>query len=160
MISKVETPKNNLTLEDLAVGQKFFSDSYLIDADQIKVFARQFDPQPFHTDEATAKGTFFGELVASGWQTAAITMRLLVGSAPILGGLIGAGGEISWPRATKPGDTLQVETEVIDVKASRSRPDRGIATVRSITRNQHGDAVQILTSRLVVPTRAAANSNP
>src|ERR1022692_363691 len=89
-----------LYLDDLHVGQHFTSASHAIDAAQIKAFARQFDPQPFHLDEEAAKGTMFGGLVASGWHTAAITMRLLVESGlPIAGGLIGIGGEMSWPRA-------------------------------------------------------------
>jgi acyl dehydratase len=96
----------------------------------------------------------FGGLVASGWYTAAITMRLFVSSTPIAGGLVGAGGEVSWPRPCSPGDTLQVETEVVDIKPSRSRPDRGIVTVRSVTCNQNREPVQILTSRIVVPRRA------
>src|SRR6185369_17337284 len=97
------------------------------DAEQIKAFARQFDPQPFHLDEAAAKNSIFQGLAASGWHTAALTMRLLVsGGLPLAGGSIGAGGEIAWPRPTRPGDILQVESEVTAVTPSRSRPDRGI----------------------------------
>jgi acyl dehydratase len=117
-------------------------------------FARQYDPQPFHMDDESAKKSFFGGLVASGWHTAAITMRLLVLSTPILGGLIGTGGEITWPRPTRPGDTLHVETEVTENRPSRSHPDRGMVTVRSVTFNQEGQPVQILVSRLVVPKRS------
>jgi len=143
-------------LDDLHVGQRFTSGTHVITADEIKAFARQFDPQPFHLDEATAKDTLFGGLVASGWHTAAITMRLLVESGlPLAGGIIGAGGEMAWPNPTRPGDTLQVESEVLELKPSRSRPDRGIATVRCLTRNQHGEVVQSLTPKLVVPRRGA-----
>lgn len=154
MDSRNETLSQALYLEDLHVGQMFKSEAHKIDAQQIKTFAKDFDPQPFHVDEAEAEGTFFAGLAASGWHTASITMRLLVGSIPIYGGLIGAGAEISWPRATRPGDTLRVETEIIEVKPSRSRPDRGMVTIRSITRNQDGKTVQMMTSRTVVPRRS------
>lgn len=146
---------NRLTLEDLEIGQVFRSEPHTIDASEIKKFAGQFDPQPFHLDEEAAKGTFFGELVASGWHVAAITMRLLITSTPIKGGLVGAGGEINWLRPTRPGDTLRVETEVMDIKPSRSRPERGTVTVRSTTKNQDNKSVQVMISRLVVPSRIA-----
>ena len=143
-----------LYLEDLHVGQRFVSRSHAIDKEQIKAFAAQFDPQAFHLDEEAAKTTWFGGLAASGWHTAAITMRLLVdGGAPIAGGVIGAGGEISWPRATRPGDVLTVESEVLEIAPSRSKPDRGKVTLRSETRNQRGEIVQILRATLVVPRR-------
>ncbi len=146
-----------LYLEDLHIGQRFASGAHAVDEAQIKAFAGQFDPQPFHLDDATAKSTLFAGLAASGWHTAAITMRLLVdGGAPIAGGLIGAGGEVSWPKPTRPGDILQVESEILDVAPSRSRPDRGMVTVRSETFNQRGEIVQTLTAKLVVPRRPAA----
>ncbi len=141
-------------LEDLQVGQRFSTGSHAIDEAQIKAFAAQFDPQPFHLDDGAAKQTLFGGLAASGWHTAAITMRLLVeGGASLAGGVIGAGAEIAWPKPTRPGDVVQVESEVTEIVPSRSRPDRGMVTMRSETRNQHGDVVQILTARLVVPRR-------
>jgi acyl dehydratase len=143
-----------LYLDDLAPGQRFASASLAVDADAIKAFARQFDPQPFHLDEAAAQDSLFGGLAASGWHTAALTMRLLIeGGAPIAGGVIGAGGEIAWPRPTRPGDVLTVVSEVIEVKPSKSRADRGMVTLRSETRNQNGEAVQVLTAKLVVPRR-------
>jgi acyl dehydratase len=146
-----------LYLDDLQVGQRFRSGSHMVDEAQIKAFARQYDPQPFHLDDEIAKNTMFGGLAASGWHTAAITMRLLVGGgAPIAGGIIGAGGEISWPQPTRPGDILQVESEVLEVKPSRSRPDSGMVTVRSETRNQRGEVVQVLTAKLIVPRRPSA----
>jgi acyl dehydratase len=142
---------NELHLEDFAVGQRFTSGTRAITVDEIKAFAASFDPQPFHTDEAAAQGSFFRGLAASGWHTAAITMSLLVKSGmPIAGGLIGAGGEIEWPRAVRPGDMLQVESEVLAVTPSRSRPERGMITVKSTTTNQKGEAVQVLTSRMLV----------
>jgi acyl dehydratase len=121
-----------LYLDDLQVGQRFTSKTHVVDAVQIKAFARQFDPQPFHLDDDAAKDSLFSGLVASGWHTAAITMRLLVeGGLPLAGGVVGAGGELSWPRPTRPGDVLQVESEVLEIIPSRSRPDRGVARIRA-----------------------------
>ncbi len=143
-----------LYLDDLRVGQIFVSATHTIEADQIEAFALAFDPQPFHLDAEAAKDTLFGGLAASGWHVAAITMKLLVsGGAPIAGGIVGAGGEISWPKPTRPGDGLQVTSEVMEITPSRSRPDRGMVLLKSETRNQNGDAVQVLTARLVVPRR-------
>src|SRR6202140_2819805 len=117
---------DRLYLEDFHVGQRFTSATHVIDTAQIKAFARQFDPQPFHLDEEAAKGTLFGGLVASGWHTAALTMRLQVESGlPIAGGIVGIEGEMSWPRPTRPGDVLSVVSEIEEVTPSRSRPDRG-----------------------------------
>jgi len=151
--------KSLLYFDDLSVGQKFTSGTHLIDEAQIKAFASQFDPQPFHLDAEAAKGSFFEELVASGWHTASISMKLLVeGGLPIAGGLIGAGGEMSWPRPTRPGSILQVESEVISLRASRSRPDRSLVVIRSETRNQHGEVLQVLTAKLVVPRRTGEST--
>ncbi|MFA5901082.1 MAG: MaoC family dehydratase [Hyphomicrobium sp.] len=148
-----------LYLDDLAVGQRFESSTHLMTAEDIKRFARDFDPQPFHLDEEAAKTSLFGALAASGWHTGAVTMRLLVeGGAPIAGGVIGAGGEIVWPRPTRPGDELQVFSEVLEINPSRSKPDRGIVLLRSETRNQRGEVLQVLTSKLVVPRRPATSS--
>lgn len=144
-------------LEDLHAGQIFVSGSHELDEQQIKAFASAFDPQPFHLDHEAAKGTLFGGLAASGWHTAAITMRLNVESGlPLAHGIIGAGGEIQWPAPTRPGDILHVESEVKEIVPSRSRPDRGIATIVSRTLNQRGDVLQILTAKLVVYRRPAA----
>ncbi|HEY3048719.1 MAG TPA: MaoC family dehydratase [Polaromonas sp.] len=143
-------------LDDLQAGDRFTSAEHVLDEAQIKSFAAQFDPQPFHLDHEAAKATLFGGLAASGWHTAAITMRLLVGGGlPIAGGIIGSGGEISWPKPTRPGDVLHVETEVTSVTPSRSRPERGMVVVRSETRNQHGDVLQQSVYKLVVPRRPA-----
>jgi acyl dehydratase len=150
-----DTTEGPLYFDDLKVGQKFTSDTHALDAAQIAAFARQFDPQPFHLDDEAAKNTMFGGLAASGWHTAAITMRLLVSSRPeIAGGLIGGGGEILWPRPTRPDDILHVESEIIEVKPSRSRPERGMAIMRTETRNQRDEVVQVFTSKLVVPRRS------
>jgi acyl dehydratase len=147
---------DRLYLDDFHVGQCFTSGTHVMDAVEIKAFAREFDPQPFHLDEETAKDTLFGGLVASGWHTAAITMRLQVESGlPIAGGIIGIGGEMSWPRPTRPGDVLHVVSEIKEVTPSRSRPDRGVVRVRSETRNQRDEVVQILDAKLFVPRRTA-----
>jgi acyl dehydratase len=147
----------DLYLDDLQVGQRFTSGTHALDEGQITAFASQFDPQPFHLDPAAAKDTVFGGLVASGWHTAAITMRLLVqGGVPIARGLIGVGAEVGWPRPTRPGDVLRVESQVVEITPSRSRPDRGIIKVRSETLNQRDEVVQVLEARMVVPRRPPA----
>ena len=147
---------DRLYLDDFHVGQRFTSATHRMDTEEIKTFARQFDPQPFHLDEAAAKSSMFGGLVASGWHTAAISMRLQVESGlPIAGGMIGIGGEMSWPQPTRPGDVLRVVSEIMEVTPSRSRPDRGVVRVRSETRNQRDEVVQILDAKLPVPRRAA-----
>ncbi|HEY8014467.1 MAG TPA: MaoC family dehydratase [Dongiaceae bacterium] len=149
-----QAPTERFYLDDLKIGQRFTSGTLALDAEQIKTFAREYDPQPFHLDEAAAANSIFKGLAASGWHTAALTMRLLVsGGLPLAGGSVGAGGEIAWPRPTRPGDILQVESEVVAVTPSRSRPDRGIVTVRSETKNQRGEVVQVLTAKLMVPRR-------
>ena len=154
MLNKPSSDAGPLYLEDLVVGQRFSSGTRRIDADQITAFAREFDPQPFHLDAEAARHTLFGGLAASGWHTAAITMRLFVdGGLPLAGGLIGAGGEITWPAPTRPGDVLQVHSEIVDIRPSRSKPDRGIVTFRSETRNQRDEIVQIFTGKIVVPRR-------
>ena len=150
------TEKPLAYLDDLHVGQRFTSGTHQIDAPQIKAFAAQFDPQPFHLDEVAAKASLFGGLAASGWHTAAITMRLNVeGGLPITGGVIGAGAEVKWPAPTRSGDILQVESEILEIRPSQSRPDRGMVTVRSETRNQRGEVVQVQIAKLVVPRRPA-----
>jgi len=144
-----------LYLEDFAVGQRFLSGTHAIDAEQIKAFGARFDPQPFHLDEAAAQSSFFQGLAASGWHTASITMSLLVKSGmSIAGGLIGASCDIAWPRPTRPGDVLEVESEVLAVSPSRSRPDRGFVTLKSETKNQKGEVVQVLTSKMLVWRRS------
>ena len=147
----LQNPSTALHLDDLSTGQRFSSASLTVTADAIKAFAREFDPQPFHISEEAAERTFFGRLAASGWHTAALTMRLNVeGGLPIAGGIIGAGGEITWPTPLRAGDTIHVESEVVAITPSRSRPDRGIVTIASRTLNQDGVAVQIITMKLLV----------
>jgi acyl dehydratase len=147
---------DKLYLEDFRVGQRFTSQTHALDSPQIKAFAARFDPQPFHLSEEDADKSFFQGLAASGWHTASITMSLLVKSGmPIAGGLIGAGGEITWPRPTRPGDVLQATSEILEVTPSRSKPERGMITVRTETKNQRGEVVQILVSRMLVWRRPA-----
>ena len=145
-----------LYLEDLHAGQRFVSGTHVMTTDAIKAFAAQFDPQPFHLDETAAAASFFHGLAASGWHTAAVTMRLL-GSCgmELAGGLIGAGGELTWPQPTRPGDVLHVESEVLAVTPSKSRPERGLVVVRSRTLNQKGEVVQDMTCRMLVWRRPA-----
>jgi acyl dehydratase len=145
---------DRLYFDDLRVGQRFVSGTHALDEAQIVAFAREYDPQPFHVDDEAAKATLFGGLSASGWHTAAISMRLLVQSgAPIAGGIIGSGGELIWPRPTRPGDVLHVVSEVLEVTPSRSRPERGMVVLRNETRNQNDEVVQSFTAKLVVPRR-------
>lgn len=142
-------------LEDFRVGQTFGSGRIVLDAEGIKRFAAEFDPQPFHLDEVAAKDTFFGGLAASGWHTAAVTMRLLVESElEPAGGVVGVGfDELRWLRPVRPGDELRVESEVLEVRSSTSRPERGFLKTRTTTSNQDGKVVQILVANLLVPTR-------
>lgn len=120
---------NRLFFEDMNVGDSFTSAAYEMTRERIFGFASEFDPQSFHTDADAAQATFFAGLAASGWHTAAVTMRLLVESIPLAGGLIGAGSEISWPRAVRPGDQLRIITTVRELMPSKSKPDRGIAVL-------------------------------
>jgi acyl dehydratase len=149
-------PKSPLYLEDLSVGDLFVSGKYRVSADEIKSFARQYDPQPFHLDEEAAEDSLFAGLAASGWHTAAITMKLLVGRLPIANGLIGAGMEISWPIATRPDDEIHVEARIIAIKPSRSKPDMGIVTMQFDTLNQNNELVQKTEAKVVVFRRKAA----
>lgn len=156
-MTQSSTSKPLLYLEDLAPGDRFTSGEHALDAAQIIDFATRFDPQPFHLDPEAARRTFFQGLAASGWHTAAITMRLLVESGiPLADGIIGSGGEIHWPKPTRPGDVLHVESEVVEVIPSRSKPERGMVQMRCETINQHGDVVQRFSPRLVVSRRPGA----
>jgi acyl dehydratase len=143
-------------LEDYAVGQVYRTGRVQIDKDQILAFAKQYDPQPYHLDEQAARKSVFGGLAASGWHTAALTMRLLVDSEfRPANGILGVGfDELSWPRPVRPGDELYAESEVLEVRPSKSRPDRGLIRVRTTTLNQDGEPVQIYTGNLLVPRRS------
>jgi len=142
---------HRLYLEDLHVGQRFTSGTYRLTAERIRSFAAEFDPQPFHLDDAAAQGTLFGGLAASGWHTAAAAMQMLVtGGLPLADGIVGLGGEIAWSKPARPGDTLHVESEILEILPSRSKPNQAVVRVRSVTLNQAGDAVQTFTSKLLV----------
>jgi acyl dehydratase len=156
-VAKAVSEMERLHLDDLHIGQRFTSASYVMDATKIKEFAAEYDPQPFHLDEGAAQASIFKGLAASGWHTAAVAMRLLVtGGLPLAGGVIGLGGEITWPKPTRPGDTLHVESEVVDITPSRSKPHQGIVTVRGTMLNQERKAVYVLTAKLLVPRRTSA----
>ena len=141
--------------EDVAVGDVMRFGRYAVTKEEIVEYARQFDPQPFHLDETAAKASLFGGLAASGWHTASLTMRLLVeGGAPIAGGIIGAGtDELRWLRPVRPGDRLRVESEVLEVAPSRSRPEQGRMRLRSTTFNQNDEPVMVFIANLIVPRR-------
>jgi acyl dehydratase len=149
-----------LYLEDFAAGQRYGSGKLRVEAAAIKAFAAAFDPQPFHLDEEAARASFFAGLSASGWHTAAMTMRLLVesGMRPA-GGIIGVRAEeLKWPRAVRPDDELEVEAEVLEVRPSRSRPGQGYVKCRATTFNQRREPVQVLVMNLLVPARPTTPS--
>ena len=144
-------------LEDFSAGQTFESGRLRVERERIKSFAAEFDPQPFHLDEEAAKRSLFGGLAASGWHTAAMTMRLLVESElKPTGGILGAGfDEFRWPKPVRPGDELHLEIEVLEARTSKSRPEQGLIKVRTTTLNQNGEPVQISVGNLIVPRRRA-----
>jgi acyl dehydratase len=144
-----------LYLEDLHVGDRFGSETIEVTADHIKAFARQWDPQQFHLDEKAAEQSIFEGLSASGWHTAAMSMKLFVtGGLKLAGGSVGLGvDELRWPRPVRPGDVLKVETEILNVRASRTKPDRGIIRIRNVTTNQRGEVVQTFEAFVMVRRR-------
>lgn len=148
-----------LFLEDLQVGQRFGSDSIKVTKEGIFEFARQFDPQPFHLNEEAAQRSIFKELTTSGWHTAAMSMRLFVtGKFQAAGGSIGlAVDELRWPLPVKPGDILKLETEILDVRKSRSKPDRGIIRIRNVTTNQRNEVVQTFLAFVMIRRRPATD---
>jgi acyl dehydratase len=146
----------NLYFEDLAVGQTFTAGPIVVTRERLIAFATEFDPQPQHLGEAQAKNSLFGELVASGWHTGAVTMRLMIeGAMPKLaGGAAGAGVEaLAWPAPVRPGDALTATGEILELRASRSRPERGLMKFRTVTTNQDGTVVQTVTATIMVPRR-------
>jgi len=146
-------------LEDFAVGQVFATGKLQVDTEQIKSFAKQFDPQPYHLDEDAAEKSPFRGLAASGWHTAALTMRLLVdGDFKPAGGILGVGFDaLSWPKPVRPGDELHAKSEILEVRPSKSKPNRGTIRVRTTTYNQNDEAVQEFTGNLLVPRRDPVN---
>ncbi|HXM33261.1 MAG TPA: MaoC family dehydratase [Chthoniobacterales bacterium] len=142
-------------LEDLHVGARFESDAFHVTEDDIIAFARAFDPQPFHLGAEAAKQSVFRDLVASGWHTAAMTMKLFVtGGLRLVGGSVGLGvDDLRWPRPVRPGDTLRLQTEIMEIRPSRSKPDRGIIRIRNTTTNQNGEVVQTFFASVLVRRR-------
>jgi acyl dehydratase len=141
--------------EDLKAGDRFKSATYKVSEEQIISFAREFDPQPFHLDAAVARQTMFENLIASGWHTAGITMRLFVQTLNFAEGAIGLGvDELRWPNAVRADDVLQVETEIVDLRLSRSKPSHGIVRLRNVTTNQHGEIVQTMAASALVLRRS------
>ncbi|MBI1216614.1 MAG: dehydratase [Alphaproteobacteria bacterium] len=156
MTQEIKRTEDGFTyMEDLAVGQKISSGPLTVTAEEIIAFGRRYDPQDFHIDAEAAKHTVFGELIASGWQTAALTMRMIFDAAPRMkGGIIGRGIEkLEWPRAVKPGDTLSYEGEITALRPSASKPQTGVMRLRNTTRNQHGEVVLEMETVIFVPRR-------
>jgi acyl dehydratase len=154
MTEPVKPRREPLYLDDLHVGQRFVTDTYRVTVEEAYGFALAYDPQPMHLDPEAARASLFQDLVVSGWLTAGISMRLLVTQGPPLaGGTIGLGGEISWPRPTRPGDTLRLTCEILTITPSHSRPDRGVVGFRNETLNQRDEVVQLFVGKLMVPRR-------
>ena len=150
-------PVSTRYFEGFKVGDRFESATYAVSEEAIIAFAREFDPQTFHLDSAAAKKTMFEGLIASGWHTAGITMRLFVQTLDFAEGAIGLGvDELRWPIPVRPGDVLRVETEILDLRLSRSKPDCGIIRIRNITQNQRGEIVQTMLASAMVPRRGDA----
>jgi acyl dehydratase len=155
-MTQLANGRSPLYLEDLKPGQIFRgAERFVIDTDAIKAYARQFDPQVFHLDEAAAAKTLFGGLAASGWHTASITMKLMATDGPALAaGIVGGGlDELRWPRPVRPGDTLRIECEILDVIPSKSKPEQGRIKMRTTTLNQKDEPVQMIVANLIVPRR-------
>jgi acyl dehydratase len=153
MMTQLSLARAPVYLDDVKVGDRLSGGRHEMTQDRIISFAEEFDPQPFHIDPEAAAKSLFGGLAASGWHTAAATMRMLVDVFPAAGGLIGMGGEVHWPAPTRPGDTLSIEVEIVEVTPSRSKPDRGTVVTRTETKNQHGTVVQVTQTRIIMPRR-------
>lgn len=149
---------SEMFLEDLHVGDRFGSDTIAVTEENIIAFAREWDPQQFHLDPKAAEQSIFKGLSASGWHTAAMSMKLFVtGELKLAGGSVGLGvDELRWPQPVRPGDILKLQTEILDVRASRSKPDRGIIRIRNVTTNQRGEVVQTFMAFVMVRRRPAA----
>lgn len=147
--------ENALYFEDFFVGQVFESATYEVTRERIHTFAAEFDPQPFHLDEAAANASFFHGLAASGWHTAAIAMRLRVQTIRVTGGMVGAGiEEIRWTKPVRPGDVLRVREEVVATRLLNSRPQYGLLKMISTTSNQQGEVVMTMKVSALAPRRA------
>jgi acyl dehydratase len=154
-MSETASAPEKLYLEDLSVGQRFNTDTYVMEGDRIKSFAAEFDPQPFHLEDAAAEASLFKGLAASGWHTTAAAMRLMAsGGIPLAGGIIGLGCDVQWPRPARPGDALTLEAEVADITPSRSKPNQAVVTFRCTMFNQNREVVMYLTPKLLVFNRS------
>lgn len=149
-----------LYLEDVKAGDRFRSDAYLLTEEAAISFAQQFDPQPFHLDRAAAERSVFEGLAASGWHTAAIAMRLMMtGPMQFVGGAVGLGvDELRWPVAVRPGDALQLETEIVDARPSKSKPRHGVIRIRNTMTNQRGETVLSYVANTMVERRPSPAS--
>jgi acyl dehydratase len=149
---------SELYLEDLHIGDRFGSDTIAVTEQNIIAFAQEWDPQQFHLDAKAAETSIFKGLSASGWHTAAMSMKLFItGGLKLAGGSVGLGvDELRWPRPVRPGDVLQLETEILDVRASNSQPDRGIIRIRNVTTNQLDEVVQTFMAFVMVRRRPIA----
>ena len=144
-----------LYFDDLKAGDRFQSDTFEVPGNAIIEFAEKFDPQKFHLNAKSAERSIFKGLIASGWHTAAITMRLFVKTLNFAEGAIGLGvDELRWPNAVRPGDVLRVETEILETRASRSKPNHGIIRLRNVTTNQRGEIVQTMMANAMVPRKS------
>lgn len=148
---------SELYLEDLHVGDRFGSNTIEVTEENIIAFAREWDPQQFHLDPKAAEESIFKGLSASGWHTAAMSMKLFItGALKLAGGSVGLGvDELRWPRPVRPGDVLRLETEILHVRASRSKPDRGIIRIRNVTTNQQGEVVQTFMAFVMVRRKSS-----
>jgi acyl dehydratase len=144
------------TFEDFPIGCRFESRRQTISAEEIVEFAQRYDPQPFHL-ETSAGDHLLGGLSASGWQTAAVSMRLFIETMEVEGGIIGrAIDELRWPVAVHPGDELRVEIEILEARLSQSKPGYGLIRYRSLTKNQEDKVVQSFIALAILPTRSRA----
>ena len=142
--------------EDFSPGTRLVSTSYPITADAIMDFGQKFDPQLFHLDSKAAEQTLFGGLAASGWHTAAVSMRLFVDTMDVAGGIIGMGvDELKWPNAVRPGDELRLEIEILEARRSKSRSGYGIIRILNVTKNQRGEVVQSFMANAMLPVRSS-----
>jgi len=161
MAEPIPAPRELLYLDDLTPGQRFETRTYAVAPEEVHAFAAAYDPQPIHLDAEAARAGPLGGLSLSGWHTASISMRLFLEGGPPLGaGAIGLGGEISWPRPTRPNDVLRLTSEILEVRPSRSRPDWGIVTIRNQTLNQQNQVVQLHIAKMMVPRRPGASGLP
>jgi acyl dehydratase len=140
--------------DDLKVGERFRSEPLEVKEKELIEFAHKFDPQMFHLNAKAAERTIFKGLIASGWHTAAMTMRLFVQTLNFAEGVIGLGiDELRWPNTVRAGDVLRVETEIIHLRPSRSKPNLGIIKLRNITTNERGEIVQTMIGAAMVPKK-------